>query len=150
RPLFDEMSLHLSDRIIGQRGLVAERGVSDFRVAADEAAFADDRIADFSGLPDARAGQQHGILYPSALFDYAIGAEREVDDFDAVFEDAARIDHRARVDPYRIGVCIIYGQDRPRHVERFQPPVDQVLIGLQVAVRRADVYPVTGPRVGVK
>src|SRR5215475_227760 len=109
------MSLHLSDCVIGQRGLVAERGVSDFRVAADEAAFADDRIADFSGLPDARAGQQNRILYPRALFYHAIRAERGVDDFDAGFEDTALIDHRARVNLDLLGVSLVYGQDWPRH-----------------------------------
>src|SRR5262249_13845127 len=125
-------------------------GVSDFRVAADEAAFADDRIADFRCLPDARAGQQHGVLYPRALLDHAVRSERRVDDFDAWFEDAARVDHRARVDLDRLGVGLVYSQGWPRHVERLQSPVDQVFVGLQVSVRRADVYPVTGPRVGVK
>src|SRR5262245_502486 len=150
RFLFDGGSGHSNDRVIGQRGLVAERGVSDFRVAADEAAFADDRIADFGGLPDARAGQQHRVLYPRAFLDDAVRAERRVDDFDAGFEDATRIDHRARVDLDRLGVGLVYIQGRPRHVERLQSPVDQILVGLQVAGRRADVYPVAGPSVGVK
>src|SRR5262249_41185340 len=50
----------------------------------------------------------------------------------------------------RLGVGLVYGQNGPRHVERFQPPVDQIFVGLKVALRRADVYPVTGPHVGVK
>src|SRR5512145_659703 len=127
----------LNHRVISQRGFVAERGVSDFRVAADETAFADDRIADFGGLPYARAGQQHGILYPRAFFDDAVRAERRVDDFDAGFEHAARIDHRARVNPDGLDLSLVYSQDGPRHIERLQSSVDQVFIGLQVALRRA-------------